>query len=75
MKLRIRLISTKAEVNNLTDKDGTDRSYSADNELAIIDNTVYIAKPQMKRANDWYDDIVKVPTLWNAVPIINQYHL
>ena len=75
MKLRIRLISTNAEVNNLTDKDGTDRSYSADNELAIIDNTVYIAKAQMTRTSDWYDDIVKVPTLWNAVPMINQYQL
>ena len=62
-------MSKKAEVNNLTDQDGTDRSYSHDNELAIIDNTVCIAKPQMKRANDWYDDFVKVPTLWNAVPI------
>ena len=68
-------MSKQAEVNNLTDKDGLDMSYSADNEFAIIDNTVYIAKPQMKRANDWYDDFVKVPTLWNAVPIINQYHL
>ena len=27
----------------------------------------------MNRASDWYDDFVKVPTLWNAVPIINQY--
>ena len=65
-------MSKQAEVNNLTDKDGSDRSYSVDNEFAIIDNTVYIAKAQMTRASDWYDDIVKVPTLWNAVPIINQ---
>ena len=65
-------MSKQAEVNNLTDKDGSDRSYSADNELAIIDNTVYIAKAHMTRASDWYDDIVKAPTLWNAVPIINQ---
>ena len=66
-------MSKEAEVNQLTDKDGLDRSYSADNDLSNIDNTVYIAGTHMHRASDWYDDFVKVPTLWNAVPIINQY--
>ena len=55
-------------MSQLTDKDGLDRSYSADNDLSIIDNTVYIAGTHMNRASDWYDDFVKVPTLWNAVP-------
>ena len=49
----------KAEVSQLTDKDGLDRSYSADNDLSIIDNTVYIAGTHMNRASDWYDDFVK----------------
>ena len=56
MKLQRRLMSNTAEVNQLTDKDGLDRSYSADNDLSIIDNTVYIAGTHMHRASDWYDD-------------------
>ena len=36
-----------ADVNQLTDKDGLDRSYSADNDLSIIDNTVSIARTHM----------------------------
>ena len=30
----------QAEVKQLTDKDGLDRSYVAENDLSIIDNTV-----------------------------------
>ena len=41
--------------------------------LSIFDNTSYIAGTMIGRASDWYDDIVKVPSLWNAVPITNQY--
>ena len=41
--------------------------------LSIFDNTSYIAGTMIGRASDWYDDIVKVPSLWNAVPISNQY--
>ena len=63
----------KAEVNQLTDKDELDRSYVGDNVLSIIDNTVYIAGAHMKRPSDWYDDLFKVPSLWNAVPLVSQY--
>ena len=59
----------QAGVNKLTDQDGFDKSYCADNDLSVIDNTVYIAGTYMNRASDWCDDFVKVPTLWNAVPI------
>ena len=62
----------QAGVHQLTDHDGLDRSSSGENDLSIIDITVYIAGTYMNRASDWYDDFVKVPTLWNAVPIINQ---
>ena len=48
-----------AGVHQLTDQDGLDRSYSADNDLSIIDNTVYIAGTHMNRASDWYADFVK----------------
>ena len=48
-----------ADVNQLTDKDGLDRSYSTNNDLSIIGNTVYIAGTHMNRASDWYDDFVK----------------
>ena len=61
----------KVEVKQLTDQDGLDRSYSADNYISIIDNTVYIARTHLGRASDWYDDIFEVLSLWNAVPIIN----
>ena len=27
----------------------------------------------MTRPSDWYDDVFKVPSLWNAVPLISQY--
>ena len=63
----------KAEVKQLTDKDGLDRSYVAENDLSIIDNTVYIAGPKMNRPSDWYDDVFKVPSFWNAVPLVSQY--
>ena len=53
----------KAEAKQLTDKDGLDRSYDADNDVSIIDNRVYIAGTKIGRASDWYDDIVKVPAL------------
>ena len=33
----------KAEVEQLTNKDGLDRTYNAANELSILDNTIYIA--------------------------------
>ena len=59
----------QAGVNQLTDQDGFDRSYCADNDVAVIDNTVYIAGTYMNTASTWYADFVKVPTLWNAVPI------
>ena len=60
-------------VKQLTDKDGLDRSNSADNDISIIDNTVYIARTHLGRASDLYDDIFKVPSLWHAFPILNQY--
>ena len=41
--------------------------------ISITDNTVYIAGTHLGRASDWYDDIFKVPSLWNAVPVVNQY--
>ena len=63
----------KAEVKQLTDKDGLDRSYVAENDLSIIDNTVYIAGTKMNRPSDCYDDFFKVPSLWNAVPLVSQY--
>ena len=63
----------KAEPNQLTDRCGLDRSYDANNYISINDNTVYIAGTHLGRASDWYDDIFRVPSLWNAVPIVNQF--
>ena len=63
----------KPEVKQLTDKDGLDKSYVAENDLSIIDNTRYIAGAEMNRPSDWYDDVFKVPLLWNAVPLVSQY--
>ena len=63
----------KPELKQLTDKDGLDRSYEAKNDLSIIDNTVYISGTHMNRPSDWYDDVFKVPSLWNAVPLVSQY--
>ena len=63
----------KAEVKQLTDKDGLDRSYDAENDISIIDNTIYIAGTHSGRASDWYYDSFKVPSLWAVVPLVNQY--
>ena len=63
----------KAEMKRLTDKDGLGRSYSTDNDLSIIDNTSYISRTHMNRPSDWYDNVFKVPSLWNAVPLVSQY--
>ena len=61
-------MSKKAEVNQLTDKAGSDRSYNADNDLSIIDNTLYIARTHIERANDWYDDFVKCANIRECRP-------
>ena len=50
-----------------------DRSYDAENDISIIDNTVYISGTKIGRTSDWHDDRVKVPSLWNAVPMVSQY--
>ena len=63
----------KPELNQLTDKDGLDGSCEAKHDLSIIDNTVYIAGTHMNRPSDWYDDVFKVPSIWNAVPLVSQY--
>ena len=63
----------KAEVKKLTDNDRLDRSYVAENDVSIIGNTVYISGTHMNRPSDWYDDVFKVPSIWNAVPLVSQY--
>ena len=45
-------------MKQLIDKGGLGMPYSADNDLSIIDNTVYIAGIKMNRASGWYDDFV-----------------
>ena len=67
------MVEPKAAPKQLTDTDGLDRAYGAADDRSIIDNTLYISRLKVGRASDWYDDITKVPTLWNAVPIVNQY--
>ena len=38
-----------------------------------LTKTIYISGTTIGRASDWYADIVKVPSIWNAFSIINQY--
>ena len=63
----------KEDLKQLTDKDGLDRVYDGNTDISTIDSTINIAGTRLGRGSVWYDDIVKVPTLWNAVPITNQY--
>ena len=63
----------KEDLKQLTEKGGSDRVYDGNTDISIIDNTINIAGTRLGRGSVWYDDIVKVPTLWNAVPITNQY--
>ena len=63
----------KVEVEHLTFKDGSDKTYDAENDLSIIKSTVYISGTKIDRASDWYDDILEVPSLWNAAPVVNQW--
>ena len=58
MKWREQIDEPKAEVKQLTDNDGLDRSYDAENDISVIDNTVYISGTKIGSASDWYDDIV-----------------
>ena len=37
----------------------------------VIGNTIYIAGSNTKR--DWYDNITQIPTIWKAIPAIQQY--
>ena len=55
----------------LTYKDGLDRADSANADIAVIGNTLYIAGPRMQIAGHTYGDITKIPTLWTVVPVIN----
>ena len=57
----------------LTDRDGLDRAYKSDNDIAIIGDTLYIARTKKERLSDWYDNMIRIPTIWNAVPFISQY--
>ena len=41
----------KAEVKQLTDKDGLYKSYDAANNLSIINNTIYISGTNIGRAH------------------------
>ena len=38
-----------------------------------LTKTIYISGTTIGRASDWYADIAKVPSIWNAISIINQY--
>ena len=67
-----KVVEPKAVPTQLTDKDGLDSAYGGEHDISIIDNTLHIPGTKVGRASDWYDDITKVPTLWNAVPIVNQ---
>lgn len=49
------------------------RELGADIDIPIMDSTIYIARTKVGSACDWYDDITKVPTFWDAAPIANQY--
>ena len=61
------VVEPKEVPKQLTDNDGLDRAYAPANCVSIIDNTLHIAGTKVGGASDWYDDITKVPTLWNAV--------
>ena len=53
--------------DDLTDKDSLDKAYSTDADLSTIKNTLYISRTNINKVNDIYDDITKVPKIWNAV--------
>ena len=53
------MVEPKAVPKQLTDEDGLDRAYGAENDISIIDNTLYIAGTKVGRASDWYVDITK----------------
>ena len=42
-KAVVKQVEEKTVVNHITDKDGLDWAYDAANDIAIIDNTLYIA--------------------------------
>ena len=67
------MVKTLDEQNERTDKDGLDRAYVANVDISSIDNTLYIVGTKIGRAIDWYDNLTKVLTLLNAVPVIIQY--
>ena len=54
----------------ITDATGIGRAMSNGN-THVIGNTIYIAGSNTKR--DWYDNITKIPTIWKAIPAIQQY--
>ena len=60
----------KAVPKQLTDNTRLGRASEAAHDISIIDNTLYIAGPKFGRASDWYDDVTKVPPLWDAVAIV-----
>ena len=62
----------KAEVKATNRYRQLDRSYDANTDISITDNTGHIAAAYMGRASDWSDDYFEVPSLWNVIPIVNQ---
>ena len=63
----------KAVVKQLADNDGLERADDSANDISIINNASSIAVAKIGRASCWYDNTTQVPTLRNAVLVINQY--
>ena len=63
----------RAVVNQLTDKDGLDRADAAAHDISVRENTLYIEGFSISKASDLYNNNTKVPTLWNAVHVINRH--
>ena len=58
----------------LTNRDELDMAYESNSDIASIGNALYRSRTKQNRLSDWYDNVTKNPTIWNAVPIINQYN-
>ena len=54
------------EPKQLTDKDGLHKAYRANADIAIFDDSLYIAITKIQRESDIYDDVANISTLGNV---------
>ena len=42
-------------------------AYANNDDISLLNKTMYVSRRKLNKMSDIFDDVTKVPTLWNAV--------